>query len=84
MSCRRRWADDDIVSGVRATIAEGADGVHLDVDSTRLTLTTALANCYDRTTVSVNGNVAPATHGETVGEIGGSGDAARGEPALRP
>ena len=68
--------DDDIVSEC-VTLAAGADAVHLDADTTRLTLTTALANCYDRATVGVNANVAPATHGETVGEIGGSGDAAQ-------
>ena len=37
----------------------------------------ALRHVYDRETVRVNANVAPATHGETVSEILGSGDAAR-------
>jgi hypothetical protein len=68
---------DDEVESESAAITDGADGVHLDLVSTRLTLTAPLANCYDRTTVSVNANVAPATHGETVAEIGGSGDAAQ-------
>ncbi|HWK82422.1 MAG TPA: putative baseplate assembly protein [Caldimonas sp.] len=68
--------DDDVVSEC-GNLVDGADAVQLDIDSTRLTLTTPLANCYDRTTVTVNANVAPATHGETVGEIGGSGDAAQ-------
>jgi predicted phage baseplate assembly protein len=68
--------DDDLVSECVSLVA-GTDAVHLDVDTTRLTLTTALANCYERATVSVNANVAPATHGETVGEIAGSGDAAQ-------
>jgi Baseplate J-like protein len=68
--------DDDVVSEC-VTLVAGADAVHLDVDTTRLTLTSSLANVYDRATVAVNANVAPATHGESVGEIGGSGDAAQ-------
>lgn len=46
-----------------------------DRDRTTLALSAPLAHCYDRTTVRVNANVAPATHGETVNEILGSGDA---------
>lgn len=37
----------------------------------------ALANVYDRRTVTVCGNLAPATHGEAVSELGGNGDAAQ-------
>jgi predicted phage baseplate assembly protein len=37
-----------------------------------------LANAYVRSSISVNGNIAPATHGETVpNEIMGSGDASK-------
>ena len=43
-----------------------------------MTLVSPLANCYDRSTVAVNANVAPATHGQTVAEFGGSGDASVG------
>jgi hypothetical protein len=43
---------------------------------TRLTLTAELAGGYDRTTVTIAANVARATHGESVGEPIGSGDAA--------
>ena len=68
--------DDEVVSE-SVTIADGADGVDPDLVTTRLTLSAPLANCYDRTTVTVNANVAPATHGESVAEIGGSGDAAQ-------
>jgi hypothetical protein len=68
---------DDEVQSESATITDGADGIQLDLVTTRLTLTAPLTDCYDRTTVSVNANVAPATHGETVAEIGGSGDAAQ-------
>ncbi|MCT0200390.1 putative baseplate assembly protein, partial [Synechococcus sp. CS-1325] len=42
---------------------------------TFVTLAAALRHCYDRETVALNANVAPATHGETVQEILGSGDA---------
>lgn len=42
----------------------------------RFSLDSALQPCYDRETVTVNANVAPATQGETVSnEILGSGDA---------
>ena len=68
--------DDDMLSEVIA-IAKGAAGVKTDLDSTTLTLVASLANCYDRSTVTVNANVAPATHGETVTEIAGSGDASQ-------
>jgi hypothetical protein len=36
-----------------------------------------LKNTYDRTTIVVQGNVAAGTHGETVEEFAGSGDATR-------
>ncbi len=61
-----------------ATVGSGADGITLGLDTTTLTLVSPLANCYDRSTVSVNANVAPATHGQTVAEFGGSGDASVG------
>jgi predicted phage baseplate assembly protein len=61
-----------------AIIASGADGITLGLDTTALTLVSPLVNCYDRLTVAVNANVAPATHGQTVGEFGGSGDASVG------
>ena len=42
---------------------------------TTLTYTETLTNTYDRTTVTINGNVAVATHGEIVSEeVVGSGD----------
>jgi hypothetical protein len=44
---------------------------------TRVVLTEPLIHAYDPSTVTVLANVAPATHGETVSEILGSGDAAR-------
>ncbi len=68
--------EDKVVSEVCA-IATGADAVQSERDRTTLTLQAPLAYCYDRATVAINANVAPATHGETVGEIAGSGDAGR-------
>jgi predicted phage baseplate assembly protein len=44
---------------------------------TRLNLTQNLTNKYVRSSVSIYANVAPATHGETVMEILGSGDGAK-------
>jgi predicted phage baseplate assembly protein len=44
---------------------------------TVITLDTALSNLYLRSSVSINANVAPATHGQTVSETLGSGDGAR-------
>jgi hypothetical protein len=46
-----------------------------DLGFTRLTLASALIHCYDRDTARVNANVARASHGETVAEVLGSGDA---------
>ena len=67
---------DDVVTEV-AVIADAADGVVHDRDRTHLRLATALRHVYERETVLVNANVAPATHGETVTETLGSGDASR-------
>jgi predicted phage baseplate assembly protein len=45
---------------------------------TVLDFSTALANAYTRTSMTINANVAPATHGETVAnELLGSGDASQ-------
>ena len=66
--------DDDAVSEI-AFVAELATAVAQDRDRTTLTLAAPLAHVYDRPTTRVNANVARATHGETVNEILGSGDA---------
>jgi hypothetical protein len=55
------------------TIAIAAD------QGRQLQLKESLANVYDRRTVTVCGNVAPATHGESVSELAGSGDAAQAD-----
>ncbi|TDB87414.1 putative baseplate assembly protein [Actinomadura sp. KC216] len=49
----------------------------LDGTGTVLTLTGSLAGAYDPEGVQIFGNVAAATHGETVHQILGDGDAAR-------
>lgn len=51
-------------------------GITQDRDRTTVQLATALANVYERATVRINANVAAATHGESVREPLGSGDAA--------
>ncbi len=67
--------DDAGVSEVCA-IAHGAFAVQSDRSRTTIVLKAPLGYCYDRSTVAINANVAPATHGEAVGEIVGSGNAA--------
>src|SRR5262249_57362694 len=64
-------ADDEIVTEV----VEIAAISNADLEHTVLTLVDPLQNVYDRATVSIFGNVALATHGETVkDEVLGSGD----------
>lgn len=68
--------DDETFAEI-AFAANAADGVTQDRDRTHLRLSAPLKRCYDRETVAINANVAPATHGETVtNEILGDGDAA--------
>jgi ligand-binding sensor domain-containing protein len=59
------------------TIGERAQVLSVS-DSSRLTLAAALTNVYDPLTVTILGNLAEATHGETVPvEVLGSGDASK-------
>ena len=44
------------------------------VTTTSLQLEAELANSYDRATVAISANVAPATHGATANEVLGNGD----------
>lgn len=69
-------ADDDetIREIVYIDSATSAAIVH-DRDRTTLQLASPLANVYDRATLRINANVAAATHGESVKELLGSGDA---------
>ncbi|HMN60612.1 MAG TPA: hypothetical protein PJ988_09635, partial [Anaerolinea sp.] len=52
----------------RCELAE--DEAHMRVELQR-----ALANCFDRATVTIQANLAQATHGETRREVLGSGEA---------
>lgn len=75
-------ASDDVVNEVVA-IAPLADAIKSVGERTLVALSTALINCYDRQSTTVNANVAPATHGETVSELVGSGDARRPSQTFR-
>ena len=66
--------DDEEVQEI-VLIADLPGSVTQDRDRTTFVLAAPLAHCYDRETTQVNANVAHATHGETVSEILGSGDA---------
>ena len=62
-----------MVGGVRQAVAPGPDARTRTV----LDLATPLAYCYRRDTVEIYGNVVRATHGQTVTQVLGSGDATR-------
>lgn len=66
--------DDPRVSEI-ARIESGDSAVQEDRDRTTIKLTAALGNIYQRDSVQINFNVTPASHGETVTEILGDGDA---------
>ena len=66
--------DDRTITEI-ATIANTPAGVVSDRDRTTLTFSAPLEHVYERASVVVNANVAAATHGETVQETLGSGDA---------
>ncbi|HLL15382.1 MAG TPA: putative baseplate assembly protein [Pyrinomonadaceae bacterium] len=70
----------DDASGVNAcehAVIKDVEHVLETEGFTRLTLVAPLENSYVRATVKINANVALATHGETVAETLGSGDAGR-------
>ena len=70
---RMRPGDETPVYAWRITdIASGQDTLH-----STLVLAKPLAYTYDASTVTVYGNVAKATHGQTVGEVLGDGDGSR-------
>lgn len=68
-------ADADDPEVAEALVLDGPipDGVKT---ISQFRFTTATTRFYDRLTVAVSANVAPATHGESVKEVLGSGDAA--------
>ncbi|HEX3359158.1 MAG TPA: putative baseplate assembly protein [Tepidisphaeraceae bacterium] len=57
-----------------ATEAAIVNSVLVNGDITALSLASPLTGIYDAATLTVNANVAPASHGETMHEILGSGD----------
>jgi hypothetical protein len=65
---------DEMVQEIAFIGALPADINH-DRDRSHFKLSGTLKHCYDRETVRVNANVARATHGETVTEVLGSGNA---------
>jgi hypothetical protein len=66
---------DETLSEIAFIDAEPSTAITLDRDRTTLQLASPLANVYDRATLRINANVAAATHGESVKELLGSGDA---------
>jgi predicted phage baseplate assembly protein len=70
----RALKEDDLVQEI-ARIADIAGAVTHDRERTTLELAAPLRHCHERASVRINGNVAPATHGESVSEVAGSGDA---------
>lgn len=69
--------DRSDLKGVSASEIMTLKEVIVEQGLTVLTFTEALAYTYVRCSVIINANVAPATHGETVEEVLGSGDASR-------
>jgi len=63
--------------GVTASEVVAISGLSLVDGYTRLTLNPRLTGTYVRSTVTVNANVAPATHGQTSTQVLGSGNASQ-------
>lgn len=68
--------DDPLVRQI-ALIADGEDALSHDRDRTSLKLQSALQHVFERASLRINANVAPASHGETVEAILGDGNAAQ-------
>lgn len=65
--------DDEVVSEI-AFIATTEEAITHDRDHTALHLQDSITHVYERASLRINANVAPATHGETIKAILGSGD----------
>ncbi|HUG29453.1 MAG TPA: putative baseplate assembly protein [Candidatus Limnocylindria bacterium] len=74
--------DDETVREI-AFIADGIESVDVGRDHTVLALAKAMQHVYERATLRLNANVAPATHGETVEAILGDGDGRHGNQRVR-
>jgi len=66
-------ASDPFVS--EHALVSVVNGTPVPYAHTQIQLQAALANCYERASTSVNANVAVVTHGQSVSEIMGSGNA---------
>ena len=71
------------LKGVTATELMTLQDVTVENGLTQLIFEKGLINSYVRSTVTINANIARATHGETVTEILGSGDASQIFQSLR-
>ncbi|GAA2416588.1 hypothetical protein GCM10010420_53530 [Streptomyces glaucosporus] len=69
-----RGAELAVIAAAEQRLDPGLPGDHVH---TVLTLTADLAHRYRRETLTIHGNVVPATHGESRDEAIGSGDAGR-------
>ncbi|MCZ4312675.1 putative baseplate assembly protein [Comamonadaceae bacterium G21597-S1] len=69
-----RARDDDPDLAEVVLLADGDDAVVQTRERTVLTLAASTRHCYHRRLARCNANVAPATHGETVQALLGSGD----------
>ncbi|MGP3950444.1 putative baseplate assembly protein [Streptomyces sp. 7N604] len=69
-----RGTEPAVIAAVEQTVDPDLPGDHIH---TKLTLTSDLAYRYRRETVRIQGNVVPATHGESRDEPIGSGDATK-------
>ncbi|QID19767.1 putative baseplate assembly protein [Nitrogeniibacter mangrovi] len=74
--------DDETVREI-AFIAKGLDAITHTRDRTTVQLAEATRHVYVRLGTTVNANVAPATHGETVEAILGDGDGSRANQHFR-
>ncbi len=71
--------EDDPQVAEMAMIASDSGAIVHDRDRTHLRFADAFTLCYERASVRLNLNVVRATHGETVEEILGAGDAGRSD-----
>ena len=66
---------ENVINGEEVSEIVTLSGTEDIGDLTKIVFSQALANSYQRDTVTINANVVQATHGETVSEVLGSGNA---------
>ncbi|MDT5271223.1 MAG: hypothetical protein QOH49_3409 [Acidobacteriota bacterium] len=74
---------DDDGAALACELSTLARTINANPEHTKLILSTPLKNIYGRATVTVAANVAQATHGESVGEVLGGGNAARSNQSFK-